>query len=404
LFFVIAGCGPSQEAASVPRSSAADANDTFLRAHWARPLAAQGAVPDGYGALEGALDAKDCGICHVEQWGDWQRSLHARAMGPGITGQIVNLDSSARSEQQNCLRCHAPLAEQADSLEHAIGEFTNGDAQALDNGLHAQGVTCAACHVRGHQRFGPLRRDGTVPSESDRRKLPHGAWTASTAFEDARFCGACHQFDPDGFALNGKLIEDTVEEWRASAFASEGTTCQSCHMLDRRHLWRGIHDAEMVRRAVVIAVSPPKLDHGRVVATLRIRNVGAGHYFPTYVTPRVVAEIYQEASDGQILETTRVQRVIQREVALDLSREIDDSRLAPGAEAVLDYRRPLAPPATHLAYRVRVEPDAFYTAFYESLLADGSAGRDAGAIREALARSRASQFVIYDERRSLEAR
>ena len=34
-------------------------------------------------------------------------------------------------------------------------------------------------------------------------------FTESVAFQGAEFCKSCHQFNPDDFALNGKLIENT---------------------------------------------------------------------------------------------------------------------------------------------------------------------------------------------------
>ena len=91
-------------------------------------------------------------------------------------------------------------------------------------------------------------------------------------------------------------------------------------------------------------------------------------------------------------------------MTLDLSREVADTRRAPDAEAVLDYRSALAPTASRLVYRLRVDLEAFYTAFYEAALSDGSAGRGADAIRETLACSRASQFVFYKQQHALEAR
>ncbi|MBA7466455.1 hypothetical protein ES707_01639 [subsurface metagenome] len=41
--------------------------------------------------------------------------------------------------------------------------------------------------------------------------------------------------------------ENTLVEWEQSPAARNGMTCQSCHMPQRRHLWRGIHDPDMVR-------------------------------------------------------------------------------------------------------------------------------------------------------------
>jgi len=374
--------------ASAPGEDAAG----FLARHWQRPLAAQGAAPEHFTPQEAALDAAVCGACHPDQHRDWSASLHARAMGPGVLGQLVDMAPDAHEEHQACLRCHAPLAEQAADLSAAIAGRKN------DN-LHTQGNTCAACHVRGHRRFGPPRRDGSMPKPEE--KLPHDGWQASAAFADSRFCASCHQFEQDDFALNGKLLENTYAEWQASPAAREGRTCQSCHMPDRRHLWRGVHDPEMVKSGVTIAAAPPRVEDNAVLAGLTLRNSGTGHHFPTYVTPRVVVELFQAGADGRPLDGTRQEHIIARQVALDLSREIADTRIAAGAEARLDYRRPLHARALRLDIRVRVEPDAFYTDFYRSLLASG-AGRGEAMIRRALADSLASHFVIYEKSQSLQ--
>ena len=66
----------------------------------------------------------------------------------------------------------------------------------------------------------------------------------------------------------------------------------------------------------------------------------------------------------------------------DLSRERADTRLLPGAKAVLEYRRRVDRVGLRARVSVVVYPDAFYTDFFESLLAQG-AGRGEAQIREA---------------------
>lgn len=395
VFALLAACSerPPQADASV---AAADGVAQFLESHWRRPLAAQGAAPPDFSPREAALDPASCGGCHAQQFQDWRSALHAGSMRPGVLGQLLNMRAQDREEHQSCIRCHAPLAEQADALVAAIAS----PDPKKSAGLHEQGLVCAACHVRGHQRFGPARRDGSAPGSGD--KLPHGGWVASAAFADSRFCASCHQFEAGDFALNGKWLENTYEEWKASPHAGEGRQCQSCHMPDRRHLWRGIHDPEMARSGVTIDVSAPRLEAGAVRAALSLRNTGTGHHFPSYVTPKVIVEIVQQDGAGREIGATQREYVIARQVPLDLSRELADTRVPAGAQAALDYRAARDARAAALVYRVRVEPDAFYTGLYRSLLADG-AGRGEALIRQALADSLRSQYVLFEERRSLPA-
>jgi len=78
-----------------------------------------------------------------------------------------------------------------------------------------------------------------------------------------------------------------------------------------------------------------------------------------------------------------------------------DTRIPPDGEARLDYRARLDRRAAALVFRVRVEPDAFYSGFYESILSDGSARKDAAQIRAALEQSRKSGFEVYSKRQLL---
>ena len=399
---LLAGCDqstPQVQPAPVVAAQTTPVSDTekFLERHWARPLAPQGKIPAHLKADETSLDPASCGGCHVAQFEGWRDSLHSRAMGPGILGQLANMEADARDEHQQCIRCHAPLAEQADSLSDVLAAGSDLAAK-VSNGtapLFRHGLGCAACHVRGWQWYGPPRRDGSQPSLGD--PLPHGAWQASPAFEDSRFCAACHQFTPDQFALNGKLIENTYEEWKASRYAREGKTCQSCHMPDRSHLWRGIHDPEMTRSGITIRSVPPEKLNGAVSATLTVRNSGTGHMFPTYVTPSVIVEGIQEDAAGKPLPDTLAQYVIGRQVKLDLSEEIADTRLAPDREAAFRYNQPRDPKAKTLALRVRVRPDEFYSNFYRAMLKNG-AGEGEVMIRKALADSLASAYILHEER------
>ncbi len=384
---------------------ASDTIDAFLQQHWQRPIPAQGKAPEHFSDLERSLSPQACGSCHTEQLADWSRSLHSRAMGPGLMGQLLEMSPHARAEQQACLRCHAPLAEQAEAL---VDEIQNGlsatqskhnDNPLQADNLHRQGLVCAACHVRNNQRFGPLRKDRSTPSPA--QQLPHDGWTVAPAFEDSKFCAACHQFEAGQFALNGKLLENTYVEWQQSRYADEGVHCQTCHMPDRKHQWRGIHDPQMVRQGVSIDIRAGTLDADQLDARMVMTNTGTGHRFPTYVTPQVVMMGFQENDAGERLAGSESYFVVARRVALDLSAEIFDTRLAPGESAVLDYRMPRHPQAQNLVMRIYVEPDKFYESFYISRLQSGQLSRGAGLLQQALNQARQSVFTLYEQRLAL---
>ena len=374
----------------------------FVRRHWAAPLRPQGPPPKGWSALEASLQPKDCGTCHPVQYGDWRTSIHAVSMGPGVAGQLVEMAVTDPAGALECPVCHAPLAEQSAIVRTRASVVSN---PAHDPSLSREGVVCASCHVRGRQRFGPPRRDGSLASATPRARLPHRGVTRTPAFLSSGFCRDCHQFKPDGFAVNGKLLQNTYEEWKASPFAREGTQCQDCHMPDRRHLWRGIHDEAMVRSGLEITLEP---DTDALVAgqdfalTLAVRNARVGHMFPTYVTPRVILRGELIGAGGEAIAASRQETVIAREVELDLSREFSDTRLPPGQSARLRYSGRGEARGLRVRLSVIIEPDAFYTRFFETLLTQG-AGRGEAQIREALEVSRRSPFVVFQRELAIES-
>ena len=397
LLFALTGGDPGTALGSPAPSDIA----AFLARHWQRPLAANGPAPGNFSPLEASLSPAACGACHPRQFADWRSALHSHAMSPGLLGQLQAMGPAARDQHQACLQCHAPRAEQED---HLVKSLLAGRMlpPLADGASSADGLTCAGCHVRGNRRFGPPRSDGTVPAAT--AHLPHDGWQATRAFEDSRFCAACHQFEAGGPGLNGKPFENTYEEWRASRYARVGVTCQSCHMPQRRHLWRGIHDPAMVRSGLTIGAELLPTAPGRVAAELNVANTGVGHDFPTYVTPRVEVEIAQLDRHGKVLTATVLRRLISRDVSLDLTVERADTRLKPDELRHYRYDRARDPRAVAVVFSITVFPDAFYAGFYRATLKDPSFRTGRAAIRAALRRAQDFAYELYDARLPLPAR
>ncbi|MDQ7016215.1 MAG: multiheme c-type cytochrome [Gammaproteobacteria bacterium] len=368
---------------------------TFLDRHWQRPLASQGFVIEKNPVLTHSLLPEKCGRCHVQQFKDWSGSLHSKAMSPGLIGQLMEMAATDRESQQACLRCHAPLKEQAESLVASLRTGKN-------KGLHTQGLICAGCHLREGRWFGPPRKDGSIPTPDEKKQLPHSGWNSQAAFEDSAFCAACHQFDQEtGFAINGKLLENTYQEWLASPFAEQQKSCQSCHMPNRRHLWKGIHDAEMTRNGITIEIRQPNLRGDNISAQFYLKNSGTGHNFPTYITPKIYLQGVQLDAKGSEIAATFLQYPIGWKLELDLSGEQYDTRLAPDEELKIDYAQARDPNAVSLLLKVVVEPDAFYSRFYRSLLENGYAKKGKQQIEQALRESEASVYILFERRLAL---
>jgi hypothetical protein len=151
-----------------------------------------------------------------------------------------------------------------------------------------------------------------------------------------------------------------------------GMICQSCHMPEverpvatgapirqgRRHLWRGGHDPEMIKRAVAVQVvaNPPTPKPGdELRLTLTLINAGAGHKLPTGDPDRhFTVEFSVEDEDQKVLksQTDTMGRWIMWQPAIV---ELHDNRLLPLAsrEYTFTYRVPAKLDGLKVRARIR---------------------------------------------------
>ncbi len=408
LFLLVAVCiawpvgSEGAIAAGDPPSAADDeAQLAFLKEHWKVPIPPQGIPPPRFSPLEASLDPESCAVCHRQQYDDWKSSLHSQSMGPGVMGQTMELILGDPGNALLCYSCHAPLTEHQEKVRArgSPGPRFTKNPTFLPS-LQPKGLTCAGCHVRNHQPYGPPKRDGSLKNSLPASQLPHGGAIRTPAFERAEFCKGCHQFEPDGYALNGKLLENTYNEWREGPYGRTGKSCQSCHMPDRQHLWRGIHDPEMVRQGVTVRLHLDKERYQvgeQIEAVITLTNSGVGHYFPTYVTPKVVMRVALEDEQGRPVPGSEQEERIGREVTLDLGRELFDTRIPPGGAHVFRYTRTIDRSGLKLKAAVVVAPDDFYVKFFESILSKSRTKQARGLLRKALKQARRSDFILFKE-------
>jgi len=364
--------------------------------YWNAPSAKLATSAHDWSKMEIDLKPESCAQCHREQFDTWKSSLHAQAYSSGLVGQF---QAMGYDNANDCLVCHAPLKEQlyADAksmdisialrLEHQQGFDHNANRDAKKLPLRHSGVSCAVCHVRGGQRFGPPSKvTGAIGKQ---HTSTHGGFTATKAFEQSQFCASCHQF-PQSMAINGKPLENTLNEWKNSSFSSKGVTCQACHMPDRKHEFRGIHDPDMVRKGLSFALS-----QGQNNVDFIISSTWIGHAFPTYVTPKVVIEAEAKDADGTILK--HWQWDMMREVAYNNGwQEVQDTRLMPG-ESRHFIVQPLPLESVTIRYWVTVLPDFFYKTVYHSLLADQPAALAKPHLRQASQLADQNDYVLYEQ-------
>lgn len=316
-----------------------------LEQHWSFPLERNDGFSPANPQAQRSLSPRLCGQCHLEQYQAWRESLHARAFGPGMLGQALELEPF---ELRGCMNCHAPLIEQFIGFENTL---ENRDSP-VDGSFASHGVLCAACHVRQNRVYGPHQTNqntGNIQlAPSGHEEVTRVSW-----FSESSFCKNCHQ-GPTSVAANDKPLMNTHNEWASTEFAKRGVTCQTCHMPGRTHEWKGIHDPDMVKRGIQASY---EIDRNRVI--FRIKNSGVGHAFPTYVTPRAVIRGAALDRAGQPIPETIKSNVIQRDVALTGWGwdEISDTRLLPGMSASVEIRWGSA---KQISVWLEIDPDYFY--------------------------------------------
>ena len=361
--------------------------DDFLEQHWSYPIPGQGKPPQHFSELEASLDPASCGQCHAAQYEQWRSSLHSHTMGPGIRWQLQLADVETA---KSCLRCHAPMSEQLALLSQERGwsKLETSPPDYIPPNLHEQGLVCAACHLRSHTRYGPVA-SASVDTETE----VHGGFVEHQAFEDSRFCANCHQFPETGSRINGKLHEDTYNQWRASQFAEQGKHCQSCHMPQRQHLWKGIHDKDMTRSALSVRLDVWQAVPGKLDVSAEVTNSGAGHHFPTYLVPEVLLHLEYVDTAGQVSELA--QYTLAWRANLALTEEVFDQRLAAGESVLLSAEKYNAEAKDSIRLRVSVAPRQHYVRTFESYLKANSQKlkkETLALLRQAISEARAMEY------------
>jgi mono/diheme cytochrome c family protein len=329
------------------------------------PIAPQGTPPPQLAPAQASLGANQCARCHNKQFREWQTSLHHGATSPGLAAQMWTLDKPARAE---CLRCHAPLAEQLD-----------------DAVLYADGATCAGCHVRGWTRHGP---PNVAPSLMPQAGYP---LTTLAIYERADFCLPCHQLPPRT-AVAGRPLLDTYREWLEGPYMKRGIQCQHCHMPNREHTWKGVHDKQTFKEAIALTATATN-KAGNVTVVAELANIGAGHYLPTTPTPAAWLSITLLDRNGKQLATEQRQR-IGRDIYYDTKwHERADTRIPPGEKLTMSRAWSKLDGAATARVTVEVHPDDYYERLYEGQLKRTMPAVQRKLYEEALARARNRHYV-----------
>ena len=315
-------------------------------------------VPIGLNSLK----AEECGRCHQEIYKEWKTSIHAHAYKDPFFQAYWKKDDNIWV----CLNCHTPLENQQPTLIQDIPRGRVERATQVPNfrydpEFQTEGVTCAVCHVR----------DGVIHGPFDDSAAPHPTKFDPT-FRSKQICYRCHNVVSGPFQYYNVGPCGTYAEFEGEFFMKEkGMICQSCHMPEvkrpvakggpirsgRRHLWRGGHDPEMIKRAVAVQVvsDPPNPAPGQSVTfTLTLINAGAGHKIPTGDPDRhFTVEFTVRDAENQIIQhqaETLGRWILWQPVIW----EVYDNRLLPLASRDYQFTYELPEEAKNWSVQARV--------------------------------------------------
>ncbi|MGD9851273.1 MAG: hypothetical protein AB7T38_08395 [Nitrospirales bacterium] len=329
-----------------------------LREDYAKAIPYQ-QVPVGLKSLK----AEECGSCHQEIYEEWKTSIHAHAYTDPFFQAYWKKDGNVWV----CLNCHTPLENQQPTL---IQDLPRGRVEKAfeipnyryDSEYQREGVTCAACHVR----------DGVILGPYDDSAAPHPT-RYDPSFRTTQVCYRCHNVVSGPMQFYNVGPCGTYAESEGEFFIKErGFTCQTCHMPEvqrpvaknspirygRRHLWRGGHDPDMIKKAVAVQVQvdPPTPHPGDdVTLTLTLINAGAGHKIPTGDPDRFFSvDFLVKDPNGQVVQhqtDTMGRWILWHPVIV----EVYDNRLLPLAsrDYSFEYEIPQAEKGWSVVARIR---------------------------------------------------
>ncbi|XZE20767.1 multiheme c-type cytochrome [Pirellulaceae bacterium SH449] len=196
--------------------------------------------------------AMKCAKCHQKIYDEWRVSSHAySAVSPMFNRFEQKVHELVRGTSGTfCMRCHAPIATQADYPR---------DASILEAPIvFREGITCIVCHrvverygrVNGERRIEPgseydpvvgnlggqgvdqvlADKDNFKVKIDPRDKRPlqpmHQGAIQFEQLNDSSFCAGCHQV----VVQPGIALEIVYQQYRQGPACKKGISCQDCHM------------------------------------------------------------------------------------------------------------------------------------------------------------------------------
>jgi len=297
-----------------------------------------------------ARAATRCSECHGEITEQWRESAHARAANGELYLAMVR-DLGGTAAEQQCDRCHRPLAVAVDPELPVV----------------AEGVTCDVCHSMKGVEIGESEASFTLSLAENIKFGPYcdardhyfHKMGCSPIHTKSDICAGCHLWDrTEGDHTIPVFTE--YREWKQGGEA-DAFECQDCHMEavpgevaagwdPRPHVnHHGLLGGKgTLRQQALDLDAKARIQGEALVVTVTVKNTGAAHFVPTGLPERRVAvRVRVLAGDGTLVEE-KVQELGRRLVDAEghtvpfyrAVREESDTRVAPGSSRELEFQLP----------------------------------------------------------------
>ena len=300
-----------------------------------------------------SLKAKDCGVCHINHFNEWQKSTHAQAW------KDLQFQAELRKESSPfmCINCHIPLQNQQ---EYIIKGLENGDIYKpvkeinphFDVELQQEGITCVSCHVRNNTIIGPT--GSTLAPHTVKKDTVHLSH---------QLCIGCHNANAVITPTLACSFE-TGDEWQAGPFFGK-KNCLDCHMPETQ---RAIVPGMPVRKSryhsfpgsgipKLDTLSPERLESLGFYASqpksylrineyidfnLSLTNESAGHRVPSGDPERfIIIDFSLTDATGKII-ANKQDRIGEHWEWHPAVKKISDNNLNPGETRVFNFQHQLS--------------------------------------------------------------
>lgn len=277
------------------------------------------------------ITAQGCNACHGAVHDAWAGSAHARAGRSPVFQEALKRAGQSTA----CVQCHRPVTAQHPQLAagYIEGDLSRPNLKpndAFDATLMAEGVGCAACHVR----------DGKIVSTRAVADAPHPV-AYSGELGSSEMCSTCHQLSYPG---SKQAFYNTYGEWKATPHAAAGMQCQDCHMPtvatpSMASGFAGQADHSFTPKlpralTVLVDLKDDQVHRGTPLEVgVRIQNTGAAHHVPTgspYKTLSFTVEL--QTAEGVVLASSAPE-ILSRQTSPDAPYDtISDNRIPAGGE------------------------------------------------------------------------